>query len=755
MQLNVIPLILVIAPFGNLIHHATPQTNSEVLPISFNAKQDKIFIGNVGDALYEDENDVHFTLRPKEIYLPYDTQDVCMANVASAQQDTAPYDDNKNYGGVYEININDLNYEKYRMQNWKTTVQDYGMLSTYHLNNFWGTLPAGLYLKYQKDIPVGYMNGNVLCPIAFADKDNEKLIFYNPSDFKSLLFNDGLYMGKAINGVPFIFYKETKINFPPINYNMGEIFSLHTSNDIDGNKNKIILDNQQLLLTNNFDLSNFICVTGGSYHQKTITIGIDNDFLYQAQQLDSHHKEVSKVLSNYLNNTELTAAQVFIDANMLGQDNINAYLPYKDKPMDAFNFLLNNYSINETNYAKGLGFSAFDNPWPTINKLKNNLFFRLNYQISDYLNKDQWVGMVKDFNLSDLQKGVNIDLHPDQNNDYSFKLIGLNNNCVNNSEVYVGSQFLSNISSISNNIQKVGNKFTLKPQTIANVLFNDVDSSVFSNYFVSQLNDNEVFQLFVQLITNYNEIGDFSMLNSNEYYIYRQELQGQITIYVSLPNMTYSKTYCGFKVPDSNINNMSNTIEQIIASEVDEGIIKQIMLDNHYDPYIVQCCTFSIMKADDQEGEVEVLITSVNDNNLSSFIDQTFLITGFNAFYIRVSQYIETYVLNKKIADVTIDDVKQEILEMSKEFTIRNYDSMGLNINKKNDILTINVTYFNPITTNVEFIINWNVKNNFWTLPNILIIASVAAILLGGGITTFCLIKKKKSNQSARQKVDD
>jgi hypothetical protein len=298
-----------------------------------------------------------------------------------------------------------------------------------------------------------------------------------------------------------------------------------------------------------------------------------------------------------------------------------------------------------------------------------------------------------------LLNGVEIPLTPNQQNQYQFRLDCITANEVNTDDVYVENQSTDKIYLSSNNIvNETKNIYSLTKSCVNDIRFNGNDASYNEHYFPSDLTDEKIFTKYVNLVTNYQELGDLSLLDKSQYSIERDEVNGTIKITIRINEHTFSNTFVGFKKAEKELPDIDGSIDtyNLICNDLDNLEIHKLLALNKIDPYIVCKLECKVIDEDEINGIATIQIVNCDDESLKSIYDkQIFHINKLAPYYIRQKQNIDKTILQKKPSEITTSDCVSSLLDMSDEFKNRNLNNLRITTipHDSDHSLTVSVSY--------------------------------------------------------------
>jgi hypothetical protein len=371
-------------------------------------------------------------------------------------------------------------------------------------------------------------------------------------------------------------------------------------------------------------------------------------------------------------------------------------------PSCYFNTLIHSKDCNiytdETKVATSLGFNKFDNPLPVFHDLCKEGKLTLNYEIANPKEPNKWMGESKTVNLSDLVNGVSLLLNSNQDGDFKFKFDSITLNEINTPDMYIGEQNVTKITNDSTIIKSSSDGiYTLdKPKiTDINLATNDIKFN--SNYFTNEINDNLLLKQYVQLVTSYGEISEENILNKNDYKIIRNNKIGQIKIIINFNGHEYTQTYHGFKKQEINIQDIDANVlvnNNLIADDLTDQNIKNLMKLNNLDSYAIDQLEFEINNRDDINGTANVSIVKCNDLDLNDeYLHKSFKIFNLKPYYIRPIAKINSDILERSPNDISLEQFKRYFIETSDEFMRRTGETLNINLIPSKNKLCAQIKY--------------------------------------------------------------
>jgi hypothetical protein len=293
-------------------------------------------------------------------------------------------------------------------------------------------------------------------------------------------------------------------------------------------------------------------------------------------------------------------------------------------------------------------------------------------------------------------------------------------NEINTTDTYVSSQDCSKIFNNSSLIESNSNNiYTLSTPCINNVRFKDNDLNFNEQYGVYDLTDDKLFNQYIELITSYGEIGDQSLLNSDQYKIHRNSKEGTITISFVINGQQYNSTYKGFKKDQQIPNINAGTLDQhLICDDLNQDKIIDLLKANNFDSQVINNLHFKITNIDNVNGEVEVLIDECKKTDLQEdYLNKSFKVVNLKPYYFEFIKKIDKSVLKRKPSSISENDYKKYFIHSSGEFNTRHMNDLKI-ILKSDDIhskLDVEVSYTDlqtkyPVELKQEYNLNGNDK---------------------------------------------
>jgi hypothetical protein len=295
--------------------------------------------------------------------------------------------------------------------------------------------------------------------------------------------------------------------------------------------------------------------------------------------------------------------------------------------------------------------------------------------------------------------------------EYQFQLQSIRSHEVNNYDTYIQSGNTSKLKINDSNVSldEKTNTYQIDTPKITEAIFKDDSLINKSHLYPCQLTDEQVFNMFITLIDSYKNIGNFSMLNTNQYQIERDEFKGTIDIDLFFNDEIVHHQINGFKCASENFLNIDGSKYQydLIANDLNNNIIKQILIFNDIDPYLVEICNFKILANDNENGKSEITIENVaNKKYESELINKIFVINKLQNYYIKQANDIPLSLLKLKPSDIKMSDFKQKFIVMSDEFFNRHNDDLQIKLtpNNANKFLHAHITYSdNGVVKEIDF----------------------------------------------------
>ncbi|MDR0674864.1 MAG: hypothetical protein LBF36_01190 [Mycoplasmataceae bacterium] len=693
----------------------------------------------------------------KKVYLSPDNHNTNVKSLlSSCRQLTTPTNGQEDYG-YFQYSINDNETKKdlnERIEDWNSTYLNNLSTNLNSITNF-GMSNINLNLIDSDIWPVNKQLSELNIPCGFRDDKLNRCTFAKVSDApfdKNNLKNTH----DNIMGLPFFNIKEEKIidkrNNPRehlIAYWLKGTKNIFDINDITINAP----------LIGCYDLSKLISINSASFNQKSIHLSFNQNFIEKAKQLDEYHQNIKKQLENKWNDIHKLkpdfskyAFNSLIDMNLLSPnniDNLQSFLKTNHLNLiDVYTYMKAIQSKTTINFLNSLGFNRYDNPLRIINDLKNKMKLSLNYAISNPLQSNQWIKQTNIFNFSDLENGVDILVGQKDNNICKFRLDSLVSNELDTNDLYIGSQIINKFNLNTDLIKNDDNNiYEIDKPIVTKVQFKNNDPIYNRNYSVNEISNNELLKEYIILKTNYDELGDWTLLNKDQYKITRNQHNATIKISVFLDDNTFEYTYDGFKTASIVIKDIDGSISvnNLIADDLNNEKIRELIKLNGIQSSLIESMTFSIQTLDDYKGTATICIKESPEED---YLNKTFEIFNLKPYFIEQNKKINNLILKKKPSEISENEFKNNFIKMSDEFNNRHINDLSISLqaddNKK--VLIANLSY-NDIKTNqkIDLTYRYDFDKKFINLTLIIGIIGLSIIgLLTASIFIYKKIRKPK-----------
>jgi hypothetical protein len=257
--------------------------------------------------------------------------------------------------------------------------------------------------------------------------------------------------------------------------------------------------------------------------------------------------------------------------------------------------------------------------------------------------------------------------------------------------------------------------------------------------------------MFVTLIDSYKHIGNFSMLDRENYQIQRDEYQGTITIIIYLDNEIFAKTIFGFKKAEIHFDNIDGAKGPygLVPSDLNNHLIKDILIANKIDPYLVEIAQFEVLNVDNEKGQSEILIASVSDKKLEpQMLNQIFHIINLQPYYIKQVNNLSMDISKMRPSDIKTSEFRKNFIQMSDEFYNRHNDNLQIKLSPDNSNKALHafISYVdNGCTKQIEFTYAGfdKISSGYIALYVVLGIVGLGGLIVGGYFVYKKLIRKK------------
>jgi hypothetical protein len=344
--------------------------------------------------------------------------------------------------------------------------------------------------------------------------------------------------------------------------------------------------------------------------------------------------------------------------------------------------------------------------------LSNQLVIEIKYATSNPFKTDVLDNKVLTTTLGELiEEDITVPLFADQINQYKFQLQSIKSKEINTYDTYIqgGSTTKVKINDANISIDENTNTYLINKPTIVDAQFKDGSDSEKKYLYPCQLDDQQVFNMFVTLIDSYKNIGNYSMLSSDQFRIDRNEFNGTIDVYLFFGDNILHHRIENFKKANVDFLNIDGSKYQynLTPPDLDNNTIKQILIANDFDPYIANICNYEIIMNDNENGKSEVMITLVKDHEYENqLIGKKFTINKLQKYYIQQSQNIPSNLLKLKPSEIRISDFKQKFIVMSDEFFNRHNDDLQIKLtpDNRNKSLHAHISYYeNDVLIELDF----------------------------------------------------
>jgi hypothetical protein len=261
-----------------------------------------------------------------------------------------------------------------------------------------------------------------------------------------------------------------------------------------------------------------------------------------------------------------------------------------------------------------------------------------------------------------LYKGVNIPLVTDHNGDYLFKINKITTAEVNKPNLYIAPSETKNVYKTADNLDTLtDNTYKLEKPFIREYSFRDIGADTKGKYYPSDLSDEQVIDMFVLLIDSYNQVGNFSLLEANQYKVERNENIGAIYISLNINGNHSNTTFYGFKRVDGLLKDIDGSLDQfnLIASDINSTELRKLMVLNQISPYVSDVLNYEITP-ENMKGEAIVHVVSCRDVSISDlYVGKDFKVLNLQPMFIRGKKNINQSFFHRKASQVTINSFKE------------------------------------------------------------------------------------------------
>lgn len=456
------------------------------------------------------------------------------------------------------------------------------------------------------------------------------------------------------------------------------IYNLKTPNNEIGTSRLNDINNQVIDLST-FDLDNLLEINVINLTNfATIEISINEELTNAWDTIDQSQKLYDSLLKyQFQNETIKELILNGIESFDITIDNYNYFIDLVT--VEEFNTALAKYSSSFSEIAQKYHLSLSCNGKEIFNDVLNKCNFIIDYNavIDPIINVP--TNNILEVSGQDLKNGVQITIYPNQEH-YQFSINSISN------KKYVDSQYYINESStnqlaIGPNIHKISDcTYALDEIKYESIEFKD---DLNRNYYPQQLDDEEIIDNSVVINDNYGNKISGSNLKKEQFSIVKNDLTGTIIVYIELNDKKYEQQYLGFKQAEALPKEIEIDGEQyhrLIASDIDCENIKDILVFNGIDEYIVSSLTFYKNINDLENGIVNfIVIDCLNNSTKQYYQNQQISLVELNQFYFYQKEISNN---EKQFLPSEIDKnyFMNNFVEYSNEFFLRCYEETNVNL---------------------------------------------------------------------------
>ncbi len=689
---------------------------------------------------------IDFSQKTKRIFMSKSIETIDGHDfLISAEQKTIASPD-RNTGSYRWGNCN---YDLYdRVQDWKFAYEDNLRIKSSELGDDWEISPVNLYLTNCNVWPsksnYHSINGNVV----FQNGSDSSYLYQNAKDFnlKVGVSRDFYNKSYQMYGIPHSKLKEAQYVYVIDNFVRRYLWTLRGAETTQKYALVSAVNNSQIKV-NSFNIHDLICMCKPDYANGTVEIKFNKEFIdlskeiektyemYDEYQVDKARSDIASLIHSSLENCYICS------------DNFE-YIWNLIKDMTSIDEITNFVKQNPSKYyetGKKYNIKSGERPYSTLQYLTKFANVTLNYQTPSVSNPKLYTNVQINISNNELEKGKTIVLNKNADGDYELKLNSLQENEYSDVENYVAPDKATAISVCDANITNDNLTYTLKKPS-ANALYFDETDKTHSTKYAYDLSDLDIVSKFVKVYDSYGDLKDGSLLDPNQYEITRHELEGWVKIKINFNGQVFEKNITGFKKQDiSKLEFDANKYEtEIFAENINNDLIRNILISNGFDPNIAKQCEFTVSKIDDKNINVEVNVTNSSEKEYIDYLkNKKIKIKNFTPYFIQQNKKIPRKYLSKKASEITKEMFKEDFINMSNEFNNMNNLDIKLNVI---DSKTLNAYIkYNDYLTKEDVELNY--LYSFKTQVSYTNYILIGVIIVGALILFLAMFTYKKDNK--------
>lgn len=748
--------------------------------IQFSVNQIGVYRSNLNAFHKRNDANINFNASLKDFYISATTNTPLQSIATGLEQKTQWKNDSYDVGYWPNYNgsvLDDEIYNNPRIAKWDNRLLPYLSINDDNPNGSFGYEIPNLYLKNELVWRRNQCIGNVNGTITYVNKDNVITDFTDPKQINYKLGQYGANNDDVdIYGIPYARLRILNGTYYLYKHDDENIYFIGNYNSPTNNNLRLLTtSDDNFIVSKKISYENLIAINSAvnDYNEKSFTIGLNNKFISQIQKMNDDTEEifvkVKQELSKNSKYNDDKKLETLVKMNLLDMNNINSFITYLNTlPSFQFKKCVNWLKTSSTllqDEAIANGWGKYDNPYSIWASVKDKTNYYLKFAINNTNKVDGWQSqIINNLSYDDLEKGIKIYLTPNRNNKYMLRFEEFGNNETNNFDCFVQKTSTKNLNiSTANAIRCGDNLFELDSQKIVDSKFKENNQNWNSKFIPSVLTDDELVDAYVLLITNYNTIGDFSMLNKNNLKIMRDDINGLVDISICINGVSNSQTFTGFKKIPLKITNIEidNQNQKISIESLTDQVLRDILIDNGYDRYLINLLSFTINNLNYESGKCIVTVNDCSRADLANYyINKQFEISNLEPFFIKQKTNIDGTILSMKPSEITKDIFFNSMVDMSSAFKNdkMNNTNVWFSCNDKTKELKVTFSYFQNNTNKYEthefnYVLSANKKIQWyvWLLIGLIVISVI-------GLIVWCLLPKnlvKIKAKFKKQKLDN
>lgn len=662
---------------------------------------------------------------PKINYYSVPAKDI-VKNIKQAGK----YETSGNSGSYY---YNDSRKDENRIVDWNNVATSFSNLYVDHNNDgdwHWMDEYNGIGLESRLIWPKDTYIKGLNC-IKVFQKGNNPAYEYQSNEPFSFLKGINKDMFNALTDIyayPYIYVLEAYYIYVVYNYGARYFYCL-----------------QSLLYPNTgyyqndlaYDLNDLIKIDHVDYLNNNVVFKLNNDFITTIKRNDGIYDEkyINKFINKYQRawpDQDMKAWYLsFVSHNEINMDNVdyllNSNMDFKElyryikANPNELNQKLNQYKIKQLGWLP----AAID---LLIDKLSFYFDLTLFNPITQSYENKQY-----DLSLKDLINGYSLNIKPNANNEYKFKLNNIHIHPYQDDHIYnLECNNYFDISYSSHQVIMDNDKWIkIIDPVIMGLKFNDLNQSL-NNKYPSEISINDLINHYVFFVDENNECIKISDRYFNNFKLTPNDINGTLAINVNIDGHSYNHTYTNlskFNLDKYSNIDISKQYNNFLASQIDLQEIMEILKNNGFDPYLLNHSIFKIKNTNDEKGLV--VVNMINNSECNYKYEDDINIYGFNK--VSVTPINNSKILNNyQINQVNEQMVKDYLLDFSNGFKNKYGDNFNVILTKEKNKLNVRI-----VTNDFEKSFNYLFKNTksiakyfFLGLLTISIIGLISTIVI-------------------------